>query len=38
MTYALSNGLGIAISYAYVFGFIGLATLLMRQGIPAPIL
>jgi phytol kinase len=33
MSSALSNGLGIAASYAFVFGFIGAATLLMRRGI-----
>jgi phytol kinase len=33
MSSALSNGLGIAASYVYVFAFIGAATLLMRRGI-----
>jgi phytol kinase len=33
---AVKDGIGIAASYAFVFGFIGIATLLLRKGVLAP--
>jgi phytol kinase len=36
MSGALKDGIGIAVSYAFVFGFIGIATLLMRRKLLAP--
>jgi phytol kinase len=36
MSAALRDALGIVASYAFVFGFIGIATILMRRGVLAP--
>lgn len=36
MSPALKDGIGIAVSYAFVFGVIGIATLLMRRKVLAP--
>ncbi len=38
MSAALRDVLGIVVSYAFVFGFIGIATILMRRGILAPVI
>jgi len=36
MSGALKDGLGISASYAFVFGFIGIASLLLRKGVLTP--
>jgi phytol kinase len=38
MSAAFRDVLGIVVSYAFVFGFIGIATILMRRGILSPVI